>query len=241
MPDIFLSLRKDERIDIMYKLETFSDSLTIAKLICRDLYALMKIVFRVGRRGAHTASFTPDEKRRQLKYAESVQPQALYFMCSFALSHIAVVLHASNNLHIYPGMVESVVMMALTATPAACSAIVTQAQRSDSLSPDSIILETQKAAQEAQRQRQSAHTGPVEGEAEAAKPVVAVMKLTFDMLMEGAHKLAIFVAHIVCDDRSLQEVRLLLCLLYFVVFIFDISFADSALAWKALAQLQPPQ
>jgi len=208
MPDLHLSLQKDEALDINYKLETFSDSLAIAKLICRDLYALMKIVFRVGRRGAHTASFTPDEKRRQLKYTESVQPQSLYYMCTFAYAHIAVVLHASNNLNIYPGMVESVLLMTLTTTPAACNAIVSRAMPADSQSPDSIIQETQRAAQEAHAQRQSAHSGPTEAEADAAKPVVAAIKLSYELLIESAHKLAVFVAHIVCDDRSLQEVHI---------------------------------
>lgn len=208
MPDIHLALEKDEEIDINYKLETFTDALAVAKLVCRDLYALMKVVFRVGRRGAHTASFTPDEKKRQLKYSEAVQPHALYFMCSFAYSHIAVVLHASNNLNLYPGMLETVLIMALTTTPAQCAAITVKHQTSGTHeSPDSILKEVERTAQEERNKRHNGtHTGSAEAETEAAKPMVMVVKLNFELLIETAHKLAVFLAHIVCDDRTLQEV-----------------------------------
>jgi len=209
MPDIFLALQKDEEIDINYKLETFTDALSIAKLVCRDLYALMKVVFRVGRRGAHTATFTPDEKRRQLKYAEAVQPHALYFMCSFAYSHIAVVLHASHNLNLYPGMLESVLVMTLTTTPAQCAAITAKYRTvTTHETPDSILKDVERTAQEERHKRHhGTQAGPNEGEEEVTKPVVTVVKLSFELLIETAHKLAVFTAHIVCDDRALQEVR----------------------------------
>lgn len=208
MPDIFLALRKDDSIDINHKLEVFTDALAVAKLMCRELYSMMKVVFRVGRRGAPSASFTPDEKKKQAKYSECVQPYSLYFMCTFAYSHMAVVLQAAHNINIYPGTLECFMLMTMTTTPVVCSAMQEKGNTNTASSPSAIIQATTA-------QLEASKIGEGKDGAESAdgsaKPVAVVvaLKLSYEVILECAHKLAVFVAHVICDDRNLQEVRLL--------------------------------
>lgn len=203
MPDIFQVLKKNESIDISYKLEAFTDAMTVAKLICRDLYSMMKVVYRVGRRGAHSATFTPDEKKKQAKYSECVQPYCIYFMCTLAYSHMAVILHAARNLNIYPGTLECFMLMAMTTTPEVCATMQEELLPAAGASPSDII----KAVVEQETAKAAAAADGAEKEAESAKPVAVVsLKLSYEVALEAAHKLALFVAHVICDDRNLQEV-----------------------------------
>lgn len=210
MPDIFLALQKDETIDTNYKLEVFTDALAVAKLICRELYSMMKIVYRVGRRGALSATFTPDEKKKQAKYSECVQPYSVYFMCTFAYSHMAVVMHTARNLNIYPGTLESFVLMAMSTSPEVCAAMQEKV-RAVATSSDPVAIIQAVVEQEATKV--AAAAAAKEGaqqvaETESTKPAVAVvaLKLGYEVVMEKAHKLALFVAHVIFDDRNLQEV-----------------------------------
>jgi hypothetical protein len=200
--DLALTMQKHEDVDIDYKLEIFSEALAVARLTCRDLYALMKVVFRVGRRGAQSLAFTQDEKRKQAKYTECIQPHSVYFMCAFAYSHIATMLHNAQQLNIYPGTIESFVVMVLTTTPGESASALDKATATVERSAEAIIRAVQ--LEEALLADAEGENGE-EGEAPKAAAVVT-LKLDYETFMETAHKLAVFVAHIIFDDRNLQEV-----------------------------------
>jgi hypothetical protein len=197
MPDVGTTLKKSGQIDLAYKLELFTESLAVARLTCRELYGLMKSVFRVGRRGAQSLTFTADERKKHSKYAESIQPYSIYFMCAFAYSHMATMLHNAHNLNVYPGAVESFMMMVLTTTPTAAAAVQDTTHAQSTNTAEAII---QAVLEEEERKKQ------LEESTEAPKPVVVTLKLNFETFIETAHKLALFVAHDIFDDRNLQEV-----------------------------------
>jgi hypothetical protein len=255
MPKIMHALIKDNAINIDYKLEVFTEAFDLAKSASRDLYSLMKIVFRVGRRGAHSTNYTPDEKRKQQKYAETVQPYSLYFMCVFGYSHIAVVLKAANNLNIYPGMLEAFTMLKLSTTKDMCQQMAAAYNESHQAAAGTAaggatiggggkealqyILDNSTVAApgtlRSPTSTTSAAAAPaVDGgpnsaaqapaaPAASAAPVAGagvVKKIGYQLMIEHAHKLASFVAHIIFDTRSLQEVRkLILSAFYFTSFI----------------------
>lgn len=87
--------------------------------------------------------------------------------------------------------------MLVTTTPAECTSVAEHAAPKHVLSAEEIIRAVQ--AEEAERKAEE------EGQ-EAPKAVVVTLKLSYETFMETAHKLATFVAHIIFDDRSLQEV-----------------------------------
>lgn len=197
MPDLSTALRKDEQMDTTFKLEVFSEALAVAKLTCRDLYALMKHVFRVGRRGAQSLAYSADEKKKQAKYTECMQPYSVYFMCTFAYAHLATMLHSAQSLNIYPGTVESFMLMLLTTTPAA-TATAAQSTHTQATNTAEAIIRTVLVEEAKRKQQEEDPTAP--------KPIVVTLKLNYETFIETAHKLAIFVAHEIFDDRNLQEV-----------------------------------
>eukprot|EP00601_Ochromonadales_sp_CCMP2298_P030565 CAMPEP_0173325732 /NCGR_PEP_ID=MMETSP1144-20121109/682_1 /TAXON_ID=483371 /ORGANISM="non described non described, Strain CCMP2298" /LENGTH=351 /DNA_ID=CAMNT_0014269981 /DNA_START=91 /DNA_END=1142 /DNA_ORIENTATION=+ len=180
MPPLDQVLRKDPAIEVDYKLEVFSESLLLGKLIARDLHSCMRVVFRVGGGGLRNAplALTPEEKRKLLKYVECLQPYSVYFMCGLAYSHVAVVLHSGGSVNIVPGSLESVVLMLLT-------------QPTPPLPP--------------KEGKGKVKTTSQQGEGD---PAPTPVRVGLDAVMKCAHKLALFCAHVLFDDRSLQEVRM---------------------------------
>ena len=226
MPDIALVLEKNESIEVEYKLEIFTNAFTLAKSICRDLYSLSKVVFRVGKRGAHSSmAYTPDEKKKQLKYTECIQPYSVYFMCCFAYCHVTTVLYSANNLNIYPGMLETLVLMVLSTTATECANMIENANAvSSGAAGGSGADSNANAANPAPTADGQAVAGSTEEKADAVKAVVIVLvKLGFEVLIATAHKLAVFVAHVVCDERRLQEVRVEI-VMHFCIYILTVLF-----------------
>ena len=217
IPDLKNILQKNEEIDINYKLEVFTEALTIARLTCRDLYAMMKIIYRIGRRGAVSTVYSTEEKKKQMKYSECIQPYCMYFMCTFAYSHIIIMLNTMQTINIYPGSLETILSMIL----------ITTIEKSKNNKNKLLNLNNNMSSEEIVKQiLLEEENKKLNNEIENIKEnVIVTLKLNYETFMDISHKLALFVAHIIFDDRNLQEVRsffllfLLFILLFFIYYI----------------------
>lgn len=81
--------------------EVFRDGLLLAKDLIRDLS-----------RQVRTAHDKVNQSNKEPK--DCLLAHSLYFMCCFGLTHIGVVLKATNNLNSVPGMMESLLVISLS-------------------------------------------------------------------------------------------------------------------------------
>lgn len=74
----------------------------------------MKATLRIGQKYAPSNVLSTDERRIQMKHTDCIQPFSIYFMCTFAYSHIVIVLKSHHCLNIYPGSCECFLTLILT-------------------------------------------------------------------------------------------------------------------------------
>jgi hypothetical protein len=159
-------------------------------------------------------------------------PQCLYFMCCFSLSTIAANLKSSQNLNFIPGMLEMIVIMLLTksaysdsrhlqnaihfipgSTPATTTRITNSAGNNTASTgitkPMSAATETKIGSREGTTQSNTA--AAVVNTATNRKPMTANSQIInkqiqFNLCVNTINKLAVFMAHLLFDERTLQEV-----------------------------------
>lgn len=79
--------------------EVFLESLELSKEFLREITYQVRTVRDPPKK----------ETRYKIHPIDCFQPHALYFICSFAIAHIAAVLKSRNKLHCVPGIVETLV------------------------------------------------------------------------------------------------------------------------------------
>lgn len=126
MSDLSTVFDRQPSIDPSNKLEIFSNSLEIAKLILRDTLTLSRDLKNPHR--------LRDEKQIP-KNPDCVKPQTIYFMACFSLCHISLVLHSQSRISILPGLVEALLMFVLTKPALDASNAESSSQTTVSTSP----------------------------------------------------------------------------------------------------------
>jgi hypothetical protein len=101
--------RKNSSLDIRWKYDIFNEGLGMAREILRDCLNAAKTL--------NKAKDLPklEEKRAAIpKLVESYQSCCFYFFSTFSLCHIAMNIDSVGNIHLLPGLVESLIVSLLT-------------------------------------------------------------------------------------------------------------------------------
>ena len=187
-------LSKDNSIEARYCLEIFTDSLELVRAIVRDVIQKLRHSLKLqNQKNISAKEKEMLEKQTKLLNRRSgcVQPYAMYFMCCFALSHIAAVLKANQSLSLIPGIGETITAMMLTVTTKKSS------------------LETpRESAEKMKMKMQPKDKDKDKKDKEETQTQTPHTKISFDVCMDKSHKLSVFMAHVLFDTRYLHELRL---------------------------------